>query len=63
MPIKFLGLGGGRGFLEGGWWKCQFYFMGVGISPREKKKGVSKGAVLQESAPLLAVALLGGQEQ
>ena len=34
MPIKFLVLGGGgkfRGFLEGGVWKCQFYFYGRGI--------------------------------
>ena len=33
MPIKFLLLGGGGGcwvFRRGGW-KCQFYFMGVGI--------------------------------
>ena len=31
MPIKFLLLGGGCwGFLEGGAWKCQFYFYGRG---------------------------------
>ena len=32
MPIKFLLLGGGWGFLEGGGWKCQFTFMGAWIS-------------------------------
>ena len=31
MPIKFLLLGGGFWvFLEGGGWKCQFYFYGRG---------------------------------
>ena len=30
LPIKFLLLGRGLGFLGGGGWKCQFYFYGRG---------------------------------
>ena len=33
MPIKFLLLGGGLGFLGRGGWKCQFYLYGHGDFP------------------------------
>ena len=51
MPIKFLLLGGGGCwvFFEGGGWKCQFYFMGVGIFPIFQHQGNFLG-VLRKAA-------------